>query len=219
MIALLFLMCGVCGWAFLAARRAGINGWITRYLLMMCVHSLAVTLPLLFISPDNHAYGILYVAALIPLLAVICVVALGWFWNLDAADRWVVGAWCGLQAAFTCTALTARAASVWSAGVPWQVTLLIVQFGILSCAGIMALAAKSELEPIYRPIANLLGTMWCMQALEKALFSAGFAYHWQTWLELNQWLPSAIVITGMTGLLFKFKAFEFWSHVAAVRAK
>jgi len=219
MLLLLIIMCGVCGLAFWFARRAGVNGWIGRYLLMMFVNSLAVTLPLIFTSVEASLYSALYVAALVPLLATIGVLAVGWLWKSEPGDRWLIVGACLLQCALTCSFLMSRAETTWFRGIPWQVILFIVQYGILSSAGIVALASEKFLDAQYRPIAHLLGTMWFVQAMEKALFVSGFAYHWQTWLELNRWLPAVIVILFMVGLLFKFKSFEFESLLQRAQAE
>ena len=194
-----------CAWlAWRAARTADINGWLRRYALAMFVNSVGVTLVLFLVSPRSVLYKVMYLALLVPVLALIAVQALAWLWHRERNERWLVGAGVLFMAAVSVTALVERAETAWWKGVPPEVWLLIVQFPILTGAGICALASESALPEEQQRTANLLGTMWFMQGLEKGLTASGFMYMFERWAPVNAVLPAAIAAVFLFALSREF---------------
>lgn len=200
----LVLLCW-CAWlAWRTARTAGINGWLRRYTLAMLVNSVGGTLVLLLVSPRATLYKVVYLALLVPVIALIAVQAIAWLWHMTAGERWIVGACAACMGAFCVWALVQRAEAVWWTGIPPEVWLLIIQCPILLAAGLCALASEARLPEEYQRIASLLGTLWFFQGLEKAMSASGFMYMLEKWLPINAVLASAITAVFLFALSREF---------------
>ena len=204
---LLLCACALSAWR--AAREAGVNGWLRRYALAMLCSSAAITVALVVVTPRSPFYKAVYVTMLVPILALIVVQAIVWVCYLDWRGRALVLTAASVVGGFGAWSLAERAALAWSSGVPWEIWLLIVQFPLLAGAGLAALASEAYLPQEQAGIAHLLGTMWFMQALEKAMSASGFMYIFAQWSPVNQYLPSALVAVFLYALSRQFRLVRY----------
>lgn len=206
--AMMVILCAAAFSAWNSARSVGINGWLTRYTLALMAHSGAATLVLIVAGERSPLYFWTYVALLVPILAAIIVQGIAWLWQTQAFDRAIIGTGCFVLSFYGVFFMHLRAEAQWPSGIPAGAWLLIIQFPILSSAGVMALGSEARLNPEMQPVAHLLGTMWFMQGLEKALSASGFMYMFDLWLPVNRVLPTAIVAVFLYALSRRFRLIQ-----------
>ncbi len=92
--------------------------------------------------------------------------------------------------------------------IPSYLWIALLEGALLAALGLAIATAAPLASGRTRLVAIALGVLWLCQACYEYGFALGLKFHPETWLTLNEWLPTFLVATALSWLGWKLRAQE-----------